>query len=125
MMHQVSVILGSRIQEGMDGAELSARLAIQIAIGLMNENEECDELRELVEKARLLGLTGAEIGVAKGGGSFDVRDAEAMALSRAYRDGSLDAISFHERKAIDAGLSEDQVRLIKRLVEAHILRRDH
>jgi hypothetical protein len=103
----------------MGSTGLSALLAIQISLELLGEDNESAELTELVEEASLTVLTGAEIGVAKHGSSFDVRDAQAMALSRAYRDGFLGVTRRHERKAVNTGRSDDEIQTIKRLVAAH------
>lgn len=104
----------------MDCTEISERLAIQILIGLLGDDDESDELVRLTARARQLGLTGAEIGVARRGKSFDVRDAQAMALSRAYRAGVPDAVNLEEMKAIDAGLSQKDLGSIKHLVDTYV-----
>ncbi len=101
---------------------LSPRLAAQIAIGLAADIDALRTSPALLKAAKAAGLTGAEIDAAAQGSSFDVRDAAAVALGCAHRDGSRTDIARNRRKAIQAGLSEADADEVRRLALEHVSR---
>lgn len=101
---------------------LSGRLAIQIEISLAAGDEHGTMMDGLVVRAKALGLTGAEIETARQGRSFDVRDAAAVALAKACRDGSLVDISRMRQKAAAAGLSEAGISATEQLAKGYLAR---
>lgn len=99
---------------------LSRRLAIQIEISQAADRESGAMTADLITRARSLGLTGAEIEAAQQGRSFDVRDAAALALARACRNGSPAEIALRRRKAVAAGLSKTGIQAIEVLAAGRL-----
>lgn len=78
-----------------------ARLTVEIALTAGDRTTSRDQWQEA--EARLLGMSGAEIDVARQGRSFDVRMSSAIALATAE---DIDR-DLSRTKAIRAGVSED------------------
>jgi hypothetical protein len=104
---------------------LSERLAIQIAISLDAGDASGAIAPEHLDRAKTLGLTGAEIEAARQGRSFDVRDAAAVALAKAVCIGSPEEIAGARCRAALAGLDKSAVRATEQLAEEHLARERH
>lgn len=107
------------------GTPLSARLAVQVAIGLATEGRSSEIPKHLVAKAKGAGLTGAEIQAASDGGSFYLRDSAAVTFARAIRDMEPAQVALCRKRALDAGLSETEAIGIERMVMAYLARHRH
>lgn len=107
------------------GTPLSARLAVQVAIGLATEGRGSDIPKHLLAKAKGAGLTGAEIQAASDGGSFYLRDSAAVTLARAIRDRQPAQVELCRKRAFDAGLSEAEAIGIEQMVTAFLARDRH
>jgi hypothetical protein len=99
---------------------LSERLAIQIAISLDPGHEFGAVASEQLDRAKALGLTGAEIEAARQGRSFDVRDAAAVALAKAVWLGHPEEIAGTRRRAALAGLDRAAIRATEQLAKEHL-----
>ena len=104
------------------GMHLSGRLAVQVAIGLATEGQGSGIPEHLLARAREAGLTRAEIQAASDGGSFYLRDAAAVTLARAIRDGQPAQVELCRRRAFDAGLSETEAAAIEQMAMAFLAR---
>jgi len=107
------------------GTLLSARLAVQVAIGLATEGRRNDIPKHLLAKAKEAGLTGAEIQAASDGGSFYLRDSAAITFARAIRDRQTAQVELCRKRALDAGLSEIEAIGIERMVMTYLARHRH
>lgn len=107
------------------GKPLSARLAIQVAIGLATDGRSSDIPKHLLAKAKGAGLTEAEIWAASDGGSFYLRDSAAVTLARAIRDRKPAQVELWRKRAVDAGLSDIEAVGIERMAMAFLARHHH
>lgn len=98
----------------MSRAAISERLAVQIKIALSANNTP--ELDELARLAGEIGLTRAEVNLARRGLSYDVRDGGAIALALAFAANMDDEIERAKRNAAAVGVDEDGMLAIKQLV---------
>ncbi len=82
-------------------------MLVRIALAAAPENGTARPLEE--DRARSVGLSGAEIDAARAGHSFDIQEAAAIRLARAIRHGDRDAIQPLLEAASRLGLSNAQL----------------
>ncbi len=91
---------------------LHPRVAAQLKLALLGDCG-CDKtLARLERKARLSGLTGAEIDAAIGGRSFEARTAAAIAFACALKAGGTDKLEQARERALQFGVTADELRTI-------------
>jgi hypothetical protein len=84
----------------MAGSSIDARIRLSIELALSGANASKSLLAKQEEAGRALGMTGAEIDVARQGSSFDFETSVAVSLA-------LNACRETHQRALRAGLSEE------------------
>ncbi|WP_368518558.1 hypothetical protein [Rhizobium sp.] len=84
----------------MAGSSIDARIRLSIELALTGTNASKSLLAKQEEAGRALGMTGAEMDVARRGSSFDFETSIAISLA-------LNACQETHQRALRAGLSEE------------------
>lgn len=88
---------------------LHARVTAQLKLALLGDCGCHKTLGRLEREARRSGLTGAEIDAARGGRSFEARTAAAVALACALKAGDADRLERARKRAMQFGLSDQEL----------------
>jgi hypothetical protein len=94
----------------MAGSTLDGRLRLAIELALTSGDDDPLRRRRQEDRARGLGLSGAEIDAARGGRSFDAQTSIALALATARGD---EERRRQRLRALKAGISADACREIE------------
>lgn len=87
------------------------RLSIDLALSAGTVDPQRRQRQD--DTARELGMTGAEVDVARGGSSFDALTSIAVALALETRQSAGHEIEVAQRKALKAGISDEVCREIQ------------
>lgn len=97
----------------MSGFIMDARVRMSIALALTASSVDTQGRQQQEASAKTLGMTGAEIDIARRGASFDALISFAMALAMASCAGDGAALAAARDRACEAGLSADICRQIE------------
>jgi len=95
----------------MGGLPIDPRVRLSIELAQTANNAMPSQLAEQEEAGRALGMTGAEMDVARRGSSFDFHTSIAVSLA-------LDACRETRQRARDAGFSEEACEEIERIARS-------
>jgi hypothetical protein len=98
--------------ESMSDFILDKRVRLSIELALTADSADPGRRSQQEDTARTLGMTGAEIDVARRGSSFDALTSIAVALAIASRNADEAALADVLHRAINAGISEEVCRQI-------------
>jgi hypothetical protein len=98
--------------ESMSDFILDERVRLSIELALTADRADPRRQSQQEDAARKLGMTGAEIDVARHGSSFDALTSIAVALAIASRDADRAALADVRHQAVKAGISEEVCRQI-------------
>lgn len=96
---------------------LHARVTAQLKLALLGDCGCGKTIGRLEREARSSGLTGAEIDAALGGRSFEARTAAAVAYACALKAGEGDTIERAHARALQFGITQDDLVAIEHKVK--------
>ena len=96
----------------MAGSSIDARIRLSIELALTGTNAGKSQLVKQEEAGRALGMTGAEMDVARRGSSFDFETSIAISLA-------LNVCQETHQRALRAGLSEEACAEIEFMSQAY------
>lgn len=99
----------------MEESDLSPRLRVQVVLALSGDIACPEEAHHQEQAARDLGLTGAEIDVARRGSSFDRRTAAVVAYACALRQADPRQVALTRRQALVDGSTLLELSLVEQL----------
>lgn len=98
--------------------DLDERLQFQIGVALAGPSAGPGMIAEQDATARRLGLSGAEVDLARAGRSFDLRTSSILALVRASRMEDPQALALARRQARRAGVASLALAEVERIAKA-------
>jgi hypothetical protein len=99
----------------MAGFKLDARARLSIELALAAASGDSFSTQQQEKDAKVLGMTGAEIDIARNGSSFDFQLSKAVALA-------LEPNVEHRERAMKAGIDAQSCAGIEKMAASHINR---